>query len=131
MIITDTDTMDGHFVTGHFGPGHFGAFHFSLVVRKPFFAYAKTKTQISFAVTAKLISAFVFATRIVQSLFFLNPNFQASSHVLWLYSPVCVGPGRKPRKLVFSQRGSFQTWLRGYKTLIMLNSGEHEIHPAH
>ena len=35
----------------------------SLVMRKPgFFAYAKTKTQISFAVTAKLISAFVFAT---------------------------------------------------------------------
>ena len=31
------------------------------VMRKPFFAYAKTKTQISFAVTAKLISAFVFA----------------------------------------------------------------------
>ena len=27
-----------------------------------FFAYAKTKTQISFAVKAKLISAFVFAT---------------------------------------------------------------------
>ena len=27
-----------------------------------FFAYAKTKTQISFAVTGKLISAFVFAT---------------------------------------------------------------------
>ena len=26
------------------------------------FAYAKTKTQISFAITAKLISAFVFAT---------------------------------------------------------------------
>ena len=33
-----------------------------------FFAYAKTKTQISFAVTAKLISAFVSATWIVQSL---------------------------------------------------------------
>ena len=41
------------------------------------FANAKTKTQISFAVTAKLISAFVFATRIVQSLFFLNTKFQA------------------------------------------------------
>ena len=27
-----------------------------------FFAYGKSKTQISFAVTAKLISAFVFAT---------------------------------------------------------------------
>ena len=70
------------------------------------FAYAKTKTQISFAVTAKLISAFVFATRIVQSLFFLNAKFQASSHYLWLYSLVCVGPGRKPRRPVFS-RGSW------------------------
>ena len=45
-------------------------------------AYAKTKTQISFAVTAKLISAFVFATQTVQFLFFLNPKFQASSLLL-------------------------------------------------
>ena len=40
----------------------------SRVVRKTvfcIFAYAKTKMQISFAVTAKLISAFVFATWIV------------------------------------------------------------------
>ena len=72
-----------------------------------FFAYAKTKPQISFAVTAKLISAFVFATRIVQSLYFLNPKLQASGYLLWLYSPVCVGPGRKPRRPVFSERGSF------------------------
>ena len=42
------------------------------------FAYAKTKTQISFAVTAKLISAFVFTTWIVEYLFFLNPKFQVS-----------------------------------------------------
>ena len=40
------------------------------------FAYAKTKPQISCAVTAQLISAFVFATWIVQSLYFLNPNFK-------------------------------------------------------
>ena len=71
------------------------------------FAYAKTKTQISFAVTAKLISAFVFAIRIVQTLYFLNPKFQASSHLLWLHIPVCVGPGRKPRRPVFSERGSY------------------------
>ena len=71
------------------------------------FAYAKTKTQISFAVTAKLISAFVFATRMVQSHFYRYPKFQASSHFLWLYSPVCVGPGRKPRRPVFSERGSY------------------------
>ena len=74
----------------------------SLVVRKPAFAYTKTKTQISCAVTAQLISAFVFAIRIVQSLFYLNPKFQAPSHRLWLYSPVNVGPGLKPRRQIFS-----------------------------
>ena len=47
-------------------------------------------------VTAKLISAFVFATRIVQFLFYLNPKFQASSSFLCLYRSVCVGPVRKP-----------------------------------
>ena len=37
------------------------------------------------AVTAKLIGAFVFASRIVQSLYLLNSKFQASSHLLWLH----------------------------------------------
>ena len=46
-------------------------------------AYAKTKTQISFAVTA---------TGIVTLIYFLNPKFQASGHLLWRYRPVCVGP---------------------------------------
>ena len=32
---------------------------------------------------------------------FLNPKFQASSHLMWLYSPVCVGPGQKPPKTGF------------------------------
>ena len=53
-------------------------------------AYVKTKTQISFAVKVKLISAFVFATRIVQFFYFLNPKFPACSHLLCLYSLVCV-----------------------------------------
>ena len=61
-------------------------------------AYAKT--------TAKLISAFIFAIRIVQSHYYPYPKFQASGHLLWLYSPACVGPGRKPCRPVFSQRGS-------------------------
>ena len=47
-------------------------------MRKQDFAYAKTKAQISFAVTAQLISGFVFATHVVQ----FNPKFQASSHLL-------------------------------------------------
>ena len=38
----------------------------------------------------------VFATRIVQFLFYLNLKFQASSSFLCLYKPVCVGPVRKP-----------------------------------
>ena len=62
------------------------------------FAYAKTKVQNSFAVTVKLISAFVFATRIVQFLFFLNPKFHVSSHLMYLHRPVCVRPGRKPQR---------------------------------
>ena len=40
--------------------------------------------------------AFVFAKRIVHFLFFLNLKFHASSLLLRLYSPICVGPVRKP-----------------------------------
>ena len=76
----------------------------SLVLRKPVFCICEKQRHRS--VTAKLISAFVFATRIVHSIYLLNPKFQASRHILWLYSPVCVGPCRKPRRPVFSQRGS-------------------------
>ena len=46
----------------------------SRVMRKPNFAYAKTKTQISFAVTAKLISAFVFATYIDSTITLLSKS---------------------------------------------------------
>ena len=46
-------------------------------MRKPDSCLCKIKVQISCAVTAQLISAFVFPTRIVQFLFFLNLKFQA------------------------------------------------------
>ena len=39
----------------------------------------------------QLISAFVFAAQVVQSLYFLNPTFQVSKYLLWLNSPICVG----------------------------------------
>ena len=35
-------------------------------------------------------------TYVVQSLYFLNPKFQASSNLLWLYRLVCVRPGQIP-----------------------------------
>ena len=41
--------------------------------------------------------AFVFATHIVQSHYLLNPKFQASSYLLWLYSTVCVRPVGNPK----------------------------------
>ena len=70
---------------------------------KPTVCIGETKTQISFAVTAKLISAFVFASRIVQFLFYLNPKFQASSSFLCLYRLACVGPVRKPHCCFFHE----------------------------
>ena len=74
--------------------------HMSLVVRKPAFCICENKDADQLRGNAMLISAFVFATRIVQSLYYLYPKLQASSHLLWLYRPVCVRPGRKPRRRV-------------------------------
>ena len=48
--------------------------HILCVNKLGFYVEQETRTVI-----AKLISAFVFATRIVQLLFFLNPKFQAST----------------------------------------------------
>ena len=77
--------------------------------------------------SAKLISAFVFAKPIVQSLYFLhvNPKFQVSNYILCLHSLVCVGPGRKPRRPIFSQQGSFygiegQIWSKLLIVLIVI-----------
>ena len=54
----------------------------SLVMRKPAFCICENKDADQL--------------RGSRSLSYLNPKFQASSHLVWLYSLVCVGPGRKP-----------------------------------
>ena len=88
-----------------------------------FFAYAKTKAQISCALIAQLISVFVFATWIVQSLYFLNPKFQASSHLLYLFSPLCVRTGGKP-KTGFLVTRNILYFQNLYTTVVIcLNSG--------
>ena len=51
--------------------------------------------QISCAVAAQLMNTFVFATKIVQSIFFLNLKFHASSLLMLLCRPVCVGSSWK------------------------------------
>ena len=63
---------------------------------KPTICIGENKDADQLAVTAKLISVFVFATQIVQFLFYLNPKSQDSISFLCLYRPVCVGPVRKP-----------------------------------
>ena len=104
--------------------------HMSLVVRNRLLAFAKTKTQISFAVTAKLISlCFCYTDSTIP---LLPPKFQASSHLLWLYSPVCVGPGRKPRRRVFSEQGSYEphheiTWLLGFQPGLTQNCSHRKL----
>ena len=50
---------------------------------------------------------FVFAARIVQCPLLLNMEFQCFSLLLRLYRLVCVGPGLKPRRQVFSRCFSF------------------------
>ena len=53
-------------------------------------------------------STFIFATWIV-FLFFLNLRFQTPSHLLCLYSWVCVRSGQEPRRPFFSRRGSYES----------------------
>ena len=91
-------------------------------MRKPAFCKCENKDADKLRGNREADQRFVFATRIVQSLLFLNPKFQASSRLQWLYRQVFVGPGRKPRGPVFSQRGSFKssyTELRPNQGLIL------------
>ena len=47
--------------------------------------------------------------RYIDSTIPLLPKYEisSSSNLVWSYSLICVGPGRKPRRPVFSQRGSY------------------------
>ena len=57
-------------------------------------------------------------------------KFQASGHLLWLYSPVCVGPGGKRRRPVISQRGSNGNGEHGFNAMsrtCLFNNGNNVI----
>ena len=58
-------------------------------MRKAVFAYSKNKGA-DYLCCDQLISAFIFNLNTVKFLFLLNSNFQAYSHLLFLYSPVYV-----------------------------------------
>ena len=40
---------------------------------------------------------------------FKNPKYNLSSHLMWLHSPICVGPGRRPEYSFFSRRVSLNS----------------------
>ena len=65
------------------------------VMRNLDFCLCENKDADQLRSTAKLISAFVFATLIVQFLFYLYAKFQPFSQLLRLYRMVCVKPGRE------------------------------------
>ena len=71
----------------------------------------RKKMQISCAVTAQLISAFVFTTRIVQSHFYLYPKFQASSHFCDCTGRFVSDLVRNPRRPIFLRLGSYEPHL--------------------
>ena len=73
-------------------------------MKKPEFAYAKTKAQISFRGDQRLCFRYMDSTIPL----LLKPEIQASSLILLLYEQgVCVGPGRNPKLLVFSCSSSY------------------------
>ena len=104
----------GYFFIADISQQNDGLVYLSHVMRKPVLCICENKDadqlRSNCAVIAQLISAFVFITWIIQSLYFPNPKFHASRNILWLYSQVNVGPGRKPRRPIFSQRGSFYSY---------------------
>ena len=56
--------------------------HLSRVMRKPAFCICENKDADQLRSYCAAEQRFIFATQIAQSLFFLNPKFQASSHLL-------------------------------------------------
>ena len=69
----------------------------SRIMRKPTICICENEDTDQLHTDCKADHTFVFATRIVQFLFFLNATFQASSHLLLLHRTVCMEPVRKPQ----------------------------------
>ena len=74
-------------------------------MRKPFFCICENKYADQLRGNREADQCLCF--RYTDSTILLLPKTEITCHLLWLYSLVCVGPGRKYRKPVFSQRSSF------------------------
>ena len=91
-------------------------------MRKPDFCICQNKDADQLRGTAKLISAFVFAIQIIQSLYCLYPKFQASSHLMWLW-PKAEGNSASGHP---QHRGgdSFDCWTERYEIVVLLPNSE-------
>ena len=85
---------------------------------------AKTKALISFAVTAKLICAFVFA--------YADCWFSHVAAQIINYGTIniCMFCGLTYQSTIFQSCWK-ASWLQGYKTFFNLSSAEHEISTTH
>ena len=85
--------------------------YMSRVMRKPVFCICENKDADQLRGNREADQRLCF--RYIDSTIPLLPKtkFQAFSHLLWLYSPVCVRPGQKPQRPFFSQRDSYDTAL--------------------
>ena len=87
-------------------------------MRKLDFCLCKNKDADQLHSNCEADHTFVFASRIVQFLYFISPKFQALSHLLYLCSSVCVRPGRKPRRPVFSRRNLYNVFIHAVRCSI-------------
>ena len=71
----------------------FGEYHLSCVMRKPAFCICENKGSDQLPSNGAADQHFCFNN--IDSTI-LNLKFQASNSLLWLYSLVCVRPGRSP-----------------------------------
>ena len=86
------------------------------IMRKPAFCICENKGADQLRVNCAPDQHLCFRCK-VKSLFFLNPRFHVSIHLLVLHSRFVLWPGRKLRRQVFSRRSSnilalFQTFAR-------------------
>ena len=72
-------------------------------MRKPAFCICENKDADQLRGDREADQRLCFRYTDSKSLFYLNPKFQVSSYIQLLCSLVCVGPGQKPRRPVFSQ----------------------------
>ena len=84
-----------------------GFLYMSLIARKPAFCICENKDADQLRGNREADQRICFRYTDTTIPLLSKSEFQASSHLLWLYRPVCLGPGRKPRRPVFSQRGSY------------------------